>query len=390
MHRPLYLDNHATTPLDPLVWAAMTPYFTEQFGNAGSAHQYGWEADGAVKAARTTIAEGIGAIPAEIIFTSGATEANNLALKGLAEAYFPQGKKHLITVATEHQAVLEPCRYLESLGFGVTYLPVTKNGLVDLGALGAAIRPDTLVVSVMAANNEIGVLQPLAAIGQLCRDRQVFFHTDAAQAIAKIPLDVVALNIDLLSFTAHKIHGPKGIGGLYCRQSWRSGLPPVKLAPQIQGGGQEQGLRSGTLCVPLIVGMAKAIELGLATMASEAERQRHLREKLWAGLSQLPGIYLNGDRHQRLPGNLNISIDGVQGNALLLALQPHVALSSGSACAGQSGRPSHVLTAIGRDKFLAQASLRFGLSRFTTAAEIDQVIVLVTETVQALRAGFSG
>ncbi len=379
MQRPLYLDNHATTALDARVLEAMLPYFTDQYGNAGSAHFYGWEAEAGIKQSRKIIAEVMGANPGEIIFTSGATEANNLAIQGVAEAYFSQGK-HLITVATEHQAVLAPCRYLESLGFTVTYLPVQPNGLLNLNELENAIRPETILVSVMAANNEIGVLQPLEAIGKICRHHGILFHTDAAQAIAKIPLNVDQLNIDLLSFTGHKIHGPKGIGGLYRRQN-----PGVRLTPQLWGGGQEGGLRGGTLPVPLIVGLAKALEIAMENLESEGDRQRSLRHHLWQGLAKIPGVVLNGDYEQRLPGNLNISISNVEPKDLLKALQPHLALSSGSACSSYRTEASHVLYALGRDKTSAQASLRFGLSRFTTQEEIDQAIAIVTTTVEKLR-----
>ncbi len=378
--RPIYLDNHATTPLDPRVWQAMQSYFQQAFGNAGSQHFYGWEAESAVKQARASIAQAMGAEPEEIIFTSGATEANNLAIKGVAEGYLSQGK-HLITVQTEHRAVLDPCRYLESLGFEVTYLPVQSNGLLDLADLKSALRPDTILVSVMAANNEIGVLQPLAEIGQLCRQHQVIFHSDAAQAIAKIALNVEEMGIDLLSFTAHKLYGPKGIGGLYVRHR----PAQIRLAPQLHGGGQEQGLRPGTLFVPQIVGLATAIELGQGEVVSESRRQAQLRDQLWQGLQFLGGIHLNGDRQQRLAGNLNISIEGVKGNDLMVALQPYLALSSGSACSAISPHPSHVLTALGRSEALARASLRFGLGRFTSEEEIHQAIAIVRSTVQSLR-----
>jgi cysteine desulfurase len=380
MQRPIYLDYHATTPMDERVLAAMMPYFTQFFGNSSSQHLYGWEADSAIKQARSAIAESINSTPEEIIFTSGATEANNLAIKGVAEAYFSQGR-HLITVQTEHRAVLDPCRYLESLGFEVTYLGVDAEGLINLTQLEDTIRPDTILVSVMAANNEIGVLQPLAAIGEICHRHQVLFHTDAAQAIAKIPLDVEKIQIDLMSFTAHKIYGPKGIGALYVRHK----NPKVAIAPQMQGGGQEQGLRAGTLYTPQIVGFAKAISLGLAEMESEAKRQKALRDQLWNHLKTLDGIYLNGHGRDRLPGNLNISIEGVKGTSLLLALQPAIALSSGSACSASSAHPSHVLTALGRSKLLAQASLRLGLGRFTTSEEIDLAAEQIIKTIKALR-----
>jgi len=381
MSRPIYLDCHSTTPVDPQVLEAMLPYFTERFGNSSSiTHAYGWEAEAAVKQARQTIAAAINATPEEIVFTSGATEANNLAIKGVAEAYFSQGK-HIVTVQTEHRAVLDPCKYLESLGFEVTYLPVNSDGLIDLKQLAQAIRDDTILVSIMAANNEIGVLQPLTEIGKICRTREVLLHTDAAQAIAKIPLDVEATNLDLMSLTAHKVYGPKVIGALYVRRR----NPRVRLASQIQGGGQERGMRSGTLSTPQIVGFAKAVELGLSQMASESQRQLQLRQRLWSQLSQLKGIHLNGHPTQRLPGNLNISVEGVDGSALLLGLQPTVALSSGSACSSTSTTPSHVLTALGHSEKLAYASLRFGIGRFNTAAEIDKVAKEAIATIQSLR-----
>jgi cysteine desulfurase len=381
MSRPIYLDCHSTTPVDPQVLEAMLPYFTERFGNSSSiTHAYGWEAEAAVKQARQTIAAAINATPEEIVFTSGATEANNLAIKGVAEAYFSQGK-HIVTVQTEHRAVLDPCKYLESLGFEVTYLPVNSDGLIDLKQLAQAIRDDTILVSIMAANNEIGVLQPLTEIGKICRTREVLLHTDAAQAIAKIPLDVEATNLDLMSLTAHKVYGPKGIGALYVRRR----NPRVRLAAQIQGGRQERGMRSGTLSTPQIVGFAKAVELGLSQMASESQRQLQLRQRLWSQLSQLKGIHLNGHPTQRLPGNLNISVEGVDGSALLLGLQPTVALSSGSACSSTSTTPSHVLTALGHSEKLAYASLRFGIGRFNTAAEIDKVAKEAIATIQSLR-----
>ena len=380
-NRPIYLDCHATTSVDKRVLEAMLPYFSERFGNPSSTtHLYGWEAESAVKQARITIAEAINATPEEIIFTSGATEANNLAIKGVAEAYFSQGK-HIITVATEHRAVLDPCKYLQTLGFTITYLPVQPDGLIDLEQLRAAIRPETILVSVMAANNEIGVIQPLAQIGQICRERGVLFHSDAAQAIAKIPLDVEQMNIDLMSLTAHKVYGPKGTGALYIRRR----NPRVTIASQIQGGGQERNIRSGTLYTPQIVGFGKAIELGLDLMASEQEYLLQLREKLWSLLNQLPGIELNGHPTQKLAGNLNVSIEGVDGTALMLGLQPTVALSSGSACSAASTKPSHVLTALGREEKLAHASIRFGIGRFNTIAEIETVGKTVVSVITSLR-----
>jgi len=379
--RPIYLDAHATTPVDERVLAAMLPYFTEYFGNPASInHHYGWEGEAAVTQARETLAAAINASPEEIIFTSGATEANNLALKGVAEAYFSKGR-HLVTLVTEHNAILDPMDYLESLGFEVTRLAVKSDGLVDLQELAAALREETILVSVMAANNEIGVLQPIAEIGQLCRDRGILLHTDAAQAIAKIPLDVQAQCIDLMSLTAHKVYGPKGIGALYVRRR----NPRVRLAAQLHGGGHERGMRSGTLYPPQIVGFAKAVELGLAQMQEESRRLRELRSQLWERLSVLEGIYLNGHATQRLPGNLNVSFEGVDGQALLLGLQPVMAVSSGSACTSVKIEPSHVLAALGREESLAYASVRFGIGRFNTLEEINRVADHVISTVEALR-----
>lgn len=373
---PIYLDCHATTPVDPRVVDAMLPFFTDYFGNPSSLHRYGWQAEAAVKKSRETMAETINAEPGEIVFTSGATEANNLAIKGVAEAYFSYGK-HIITVQTEHAAVLDPCRYLESLGFEVTYLPVEPDGLVSLPLLKKAIRPETILVSVMAANNEIGVLQPLKEIGALCQEHDILFHTDAAQAMGKVPLDVQAMNIHLMSMTAHKLYGPKGIGALYVRRR----RPRVNLAAQLHGGGHERGMRSGTLYPPQIVGFAKAIELAMAEMHSEGERLVGLRSQLLHHLHQLPNIHLNGHPSQRLPGNLNVSFADVDGQNLLLGLQPIVALSSGSACSSLKKAPSHVLKALGRSDRLAYAALRFGLGRFTTQQEIEQVGQAVVKTV---------
>ncbi|MBR8827654.1 MAG: IscS subfamily cysteine desulfurase [Gomphosphaeria aponina SAG 52.96 = DSM 107014] len=378
---PIYLDCHATTPMDKRVLQEMLPYFTEHFGNPSSiTHAYGWEAEAAVKTARNTIADAIHCNQSEIIFTSGATEANNLAIKGVAEAYFSKGQ-HIITVQTEHRAVLDPCKYLETLGFQVTFLPVQKDGLIDLAQLEKAIRPDTILVSVMAANNEIGVIQPLAAIGEICRQHKVLFHTDAAQAIGKIPLDVENMKIDLMSLTGHKVYGPKGIGALYLRRR----NPRVQIAAQIVGGGQERGIRSGTLYTPQIVGFAKAVALGLAEMESETKRQLQLRELLWQNLNQLEGIHLNGHPKQRLPGNLNVSVEGVDGTALLLSLQQVCAISAGSACSSSSIAPSHVLTALGHGEKLAYASLRFGIGRFNTKAEIEQVSQEILTSIKSLR-----
>jgi cysteine desulfurase len=380
-NRPIYLDCHATTPVDKRVVEAMLPYFTENFGNpASNSHVYGWEAEAAVRKSRQIIAEAINAKPEEIVFTSGATEANNLAIKGVAEAYFNKGRQ-IITVQTEHNAVLDTCGYLETLGFEVTYLPVDREGFINLSQLEKTIRPDTILVSVMAANNEIGVLQPLAEIGKICRQHQVLFHTDAAQAIAKIPLDVQEMNIDLMSLTAHKVYGPKGIGALYIRRS----NPRVKISPQLHGGGHERGMRSGTLYTPQIVGFAKAVELGLGEQPSESERLIKLRDCLFKQLSQLGGIHLNGHPTQRLPGNLNISVEDVDGSALLLGLQPLVAISSGAACSSVKTRPSHVLMALGHSEKLAYASVRFGIGRCNTVEEIEQVGQQAIATIKSLR-----
>lgn len=380
-HKPIYLDHHATTPVDPRVLAAMLPYFTEHFGNPTSTtHQYGWAAEAAVTSARSTIAAAINASPEEIVFTSGATEANNLAFKGIAEAYFAKGQ-HIITLQTEHNAVLDPCKYLESLGFMVTYLSVNPDGLLDLDQLKTAIRPDTILVSIMAANNEIGVIQSLAEIGKICRAQGILFHTDAAQAIGKIALDVDLLNIDLMSITAHKVYGPKGIGALYVRRR----NPRVKISPQLHGGGHERGMRSGTLYPPQIVGFAKAVEIALADIEINTAKLIELRDRLWSQLSPIEGIYLNGHPTQRLAGNLNISVAGVDGNALLLGLRPTVALSSGAACSSAKIAPSHVLQAIGRSESLAYAALRFGIGHTNNVGEIDRVAQATIETIQSLR-----
>jgi len=379
--RSIYLDCHATTPVDERVLAAMLPYFSEKFGNPASInHVYGWEAEAAVKQTREVLAAAINASPEEIIFTSGATEANNLAIKGVAEAYFSQGQ-HIITLATEHKAVLDPCEYLKNLGFEITVLPVQKDGIIDLNQLEKALRPETILVSVMAANNEIGVLQPITEIGAICRDRQIIFHTDAAQAIGKIPLDVAAMKIDLMSLTAHKLYAPKGIGALYVRRR----NPRVQLAPQQHGGGHERGMRSGTLYTPQIVGFGKAVEIAYAEIATETQRVTELRYKLWSWLKTLTGIHLNGHPTQRLAGNLNISIESVDGAALALGLQPIVAVSSGSACTSKNTAPSHVLTALGHPEKLAYASVRFGIGRFNTEPEIDQVGQQAIATIESLR-----
>ncbi|WP_309707841.1 IscS subfamily cysteine desulfurase [Armatimonas sp.] len=378
---PIYLDNNATTRTDPRVVEAMLPYFSEVYGNAASrSHSFGWAAEEAIDIARAQLAKVLGADPKEIIFTSGATESNNLAIKGVAEMYAEKGD-HIITVVTEHKAVLDTCKHLENEGKSVTYLGVSKDGLIDLDELKAAITDKTILVSIMAANNEIGVIQPLKEIGAICRERGVLFHTDAVQAYGKIPLDVNALNIDLLSFTAHKIYGPKGIGALYVRRR----NPRVKLTAQIDGGGHERGFRSGTLNVSGIVGFGKAAELLMEEMESEAERLTALRERMTRTIMDAcDSSYINGHATQRLPGNLNISFEFVEGESLLMGLKD-VALSSGSACTSASLEPSYVLKAMGLGDELAHSSLRFGLGRFTTEEEVDWVARKVISEVSRLR-----
>jgi cysteine desulfurase len=386
----IYLDNHATTRVDPRVVQAMLPHFTEGYGNPGSvSHAWGWEAKEAVDAARESIARSIGAAPREIVFTSGATESNNLALRGMAERVRRRGN-HLVSVTTEHKSVLDPLDRLSRRAFELTLLDVTpaggpRAGLLDVDRLAAALRDDTLLVSVMLANNEIGVVQPLAQIGRLCRQRGIALHCDATQAVGKLPLDVEDLQVDLLSFTAHKMYGPKGVGALYVRRSGGG----VRLQPQIDGGGQEGGLRSGTLNVPGIVGLAKALELCLEELPTEAERQRSLRARLWTGLSAaVDEVWLNGPALEppewRLPGNLNVSFGGVDGEALMMSMKT-VAVSSGSACTSANPEPSHVLRALGLSEDLTRASLRFGLGRFNTPDEIELAIAAVGEAVDRLR-----
>jgi cysteine desulfurase len=381
---PLYFDSHATTPCDPRVVEAMLPFFTEQFGNAASRqHPFGWAAREATDAARGQIAKLIGAKPKDIIFTSGATESNNLAIKGIAEAAAASRGRHIVTVVTEHRAVLDPCAWLEQHGFEITRLPVHPDGLIDLDQLRDALREDTILVSVMAANNEIGVLQPLADIGKLTRARNIPFHTDAAQAAGKVPLDVDAMGIDLMSVTAHKIYGPKGVGALFVR---RRG-PAAALLPIIHGGGHERGLRSGTLNTPAIVGFGAAAEICQAEMPAESKRLAALRDALLTGLqTNLPDVQVNGaiTPTDRLPQNLNISFGGVDGATLLMSMTD-IAVSSGAACSSASAEPSHVLSALGVPDALAKASLRFGLSRFTTAEEVDYVVTRVTTIVSSLR-----
>lgn len=381
MKLPIYLDYQATTPCDPRVVEKMLPYFTETFGNAHSVtHSFGWQAEEAVELAREQIADLIGAEAKEIIFTSGATESNNLAIKGLARIY-GEKKNHVITVATEHKCVLEAAKSLEEKGFTVTILDVRPDGLIDLDALAAAITERTLLVSVMAVNNEIGVIQPLAEIGALCRTRGVFFHSDGAQALGKIPLDVEALGLDLLSLSSHKIYGPKGVGALYIRRK-----PRVHLAPEMDGGGQERGLRSGTLPTPLIVGFGEACRIAGLEMAEEAERLRSLRDRLFQGIAgRLEGVGLNGHRDRRIAGNLNLSFAWVEGDQLLRGLTD-VAVSTGSACSAATLEPSYVLRAIGLNSELAHASLRIGLGRFTTAEEVDFAIGAIVGAVERQRA----
>ena len=381
LNLPIYMDNHATTRVDPRVVEAMLPYFTEEFGNAASRHHaFGRRAAEAVETAREIIAASIGAAPKEIIFTSGATESDNLAIKGMAAMYHRKGN-HLITVATEHHAVLDSCRRLEREGFQVTYLPVDGFGRVSAGQLAEAITDKTILVSVMVANNEIGTLQPIAAIGKVCRERGVFFHSDAVQALGKIPLDVEEMGIDLLSITAHKIHGPKGVGALYVR----SRNPRVRPEPLFDGGGHERGLRSGTLPVPSIVGFGKACEICSQEMPQEADRLSALRNRLHEGItSQLEHVSLNGHPTQRLPNNLNLSFAFVQGEALMMSMRD-IAVSSGSACTSASVEPSYVLKALGVSDDLAHASIRFGLGRFNTCEEVDYVIQQVVRNVKHLR-----
>ena len=377
---PVYLDYQATTPVDGRVLDAMLPYLSEKFGNPHSrSHAFGWEAEEAVEVAREQIAEIIGADPKEVIFTSGATESNNLAIKGVAHFYKAR-KDHVITCVTEHKCVLESCRTLEREGFTVTYLPVRRNGLIDLGELSRAFTERTALVSIMAVNNEIGVIQPIAEIGALCREHGAFFHTDAAQAIGRIDVDVNEMGIDLMSLTAHKVYGPKGIGALYVRRR-----PRVRLTPLFDGGGQERGFRSGTLPAPLCVGFGEACRLARLEMADEAKRIGALRDRLYDGITtRLAGVALNGDAMTRIPGNLNLSFGHVDAEALMASLKA-VAVSSGSACTSASLEPSFVLKALGVEDRLAHASIRFSLGRFTTEAEIDFVVEEVAREVAGLR-----
>ena len=382
MSKAVYMDYLATTPVDPRVMEAMVPFFTSTYGNAASRnHQFGWEAEEAVESARKSIADAIGAKSSEIIFTSGATESNNLSLAGLWEMYKEKGN-HIVTLVTEHKCVLDTAEYLQrEKGVDVTFLSVKEDGLVDLDELKAALREDTLLVSVMFANNEIGVLQPIAEIGKLCKERGIFFHTDAAQALGKVPIDVEELGVDLLSMSGHKVYGPKGIGALYVRKR----KPRVKLKPIIHGGGHERGMRSGTLNVPAIVGFGKAVEIAIAEMEAETKRASILRDRLeQALLKELDYTQVNGSVENRLPGLSNISFAYVEGEGLMMAI-PDIAVSSGSACTSASLEPSYVLKALGLSDELAHSSIRFGIGRFTTEEEVDYVVQSMVKGVRKLR-----
>ena len=378
---PIYMDNHATTPVDPRVLDEMLPYFKEKFGNAASRnHAFGWAAEEGVETARERIAKLVGATAKEIIFTSGATESDNLAIKGVAEMYKEKGN-HIITAVTEHKAVLDACKRLEKYGYRVTYLPVQKDGLIDLADLRRALDDKTILVTIMAANNEIGVLQPWAEIGQLCHERGVIFHTDATQAVGKAPVDVNKHNIDLMSISAHKMYGPKGVGALYVRRK----NPRVQISPIIDGGGHERGMRSGTLNVPGIIGLGKACAIATEGMPKEACHLAGLRNRLKDKImGRLDEVYINGSMEHRLPGNLNISFAYVEGESLLMGIND-IAVSSGSACTSATLEPSYVLKALGTGDDLAHSSIRFGLGRFNTEAEVDYVADRVVETVQRLR-----
>lgn len=378
---PIYLDYAATTPVDPLVAEQMIPWLTEFFGNPSSnSHAYGWNAEEAVENARLQIANVVGATARDIIFTSGATESNNLAIKGAAQFYSGRGKgKHIVTLTTEHKAVLDTCRELERQGFEVTYLDVDPNGIVDLTLFEEALRPDTVIASVMHVNNEIGVIQNIEAIGQICRKYDVVFHVDAAQSAGKLPINLQSLPVDLMSFSAHKVYGPKGIGALYVRRK-----PAIRLQAQIHGGGHERGLRSGTLATHQIVGMGAAFELAAQRMETDTKNIKALHTRLWQGLTKIRHIHLNGDPIQRVPHNLNVSFAYIDGEALMMAL-PNLAVSSGSACTSASIDPSHVLQAIGCERELALSSLRISIGRFTTASQIDTAIKSITEQVNRLR-----
>ena len=381
MRKPIYLDYSATTPVDPRVADKLCQYLTldGEFGNPASrSHQFGWHAEAAAEEARAQVAALIGADPKEIVWTSGATESDNLAIKGAAKFY--QGKgKHIITCKTEHKAVLDTCRQLERDGFEITYLDPEASGLLDLGKLEAAMRPDTILVSVMHVNNEIGVVQDIAAIGKMCRARGIVFHSDAAQSAGKVPIDVNAMNVDLMALSAHKVYGPKGIGALYVRRK-----PRIRIEAQMHGGGHERGMRSGTLPTHQIVGMGEAFRIARQEMVTEAERVRMLRNRLLEGFRGIEEVYVNGDLNQRVAGNLNVSFNFVEGESLIMALKD-IAVSSGSACTSASLEPSYVLRALGRNDELAHSSIRFTLGRFTTEEDVDFTIKLVKEKISKLR-----
>lgn len=379
MKLPIYLDYSATTPVDPRVAAKMIPYLTEHFGNPASrSHAYGWEAETAVEEARGHVAALINADPKEIVWTSGATEGDNLAIKGAAQFYKGKGK-HVITQKTEHKAVLDTCRELERQGFEVTYLDPEQNGIIDMEKFKAAIRPDTILVSIMYVNNEIGVIQPVVEIGEICRAKGIIFHCDAVQAAGKLEIDVQNLKVDLLAMTAHKMYGPKGIGALYIRRK-----PRVRIEAQIHGGGHERGMRSGTLATHQIVGFGEAARLAKLEMATDNERIHALRDRLWRGLSELEEVYVNGDLERRIPGNLNVSFNFVEGESLIMAIKD-IAVSSGSACTSASLEPSYVLRALGRSDELAHSSIRFTLGKYTTEEEIDYAVDLLKRKVNKLR-----
>ncbi|MCK9512414.1 MAG: IscS subfamily cysteine desulfurase [Pigmentiphaga sp.] len=379
INRPIYFDYSATTPVDPRVAEVMIPWLTERYGNPASrSHAIGWEAEEAVENARAQVAELVNADPREIIWTSGATESNNLAIKGAANFYAERGK-HIVTVKTEHKAVLDTCRELERQGFEVTYLDVQENGLIDPEVFIAALRPDTILASVMLVNNEIGVIQDIAHLGEICRERKIIFHVDAAQATGKVEIDLQNLKVDLMSFSAHKTYGPKGIGALYIRRK-----PRVRIEAQMHGGGHERGFRSGTLAPHQIVGMGEAFRIAQAEMATENERVRMLRDRLWAGVSDMEEVYLNGDFFHRVPHNLNVSFNYVEGESLIMGVK-ELAVSSGSACTSASLEPSYVLRALGRNDELAHSSIRFTLGRFTTEEHIEFAVGLIKERVAKLR-----
>lgn len=376
---PIYMDYQATTPIDPRVLEEMLPYFTHKFGNPHSrSHSFGWEAEEAIEKAREEVASLINASAKEIIFTSGATESNNLAIKGVAKFYRDQ-KDHIITAQTEHKCVLDTCRHLEQEGFKVTYLPVEANGLISIDKLKAAITDKTSLVSIMAVNNEIGVIQPIEEIGKICRERGVFFHTDAAQAFGKIPLDVIAMHIDLMSISGHKVYGPKGVGALFVGRK-----PRVRIEAIINGGGQERGMRSGTLPTPLIVGLGAAARIAKEEMHTENTRIKALSKKFLDEIMKIPEVYINGDLENRIPGNINISFSCIEGESMIGAIK-ELAVSSGSACTSASLESSYVLRALGVDEELAHTSIRFGIGRFTTEEEIDYAIECIKKNVQRLR-----